>query len=74
MQLRLDSLFGRLFGVLLLAIVLAHLLAFAWFFHYDQPPPPGPPPEMARQGEGPRVSARPLTTLGGPGSAARWCR
>lgn len=53
MQLRLDSLFGRLFGVLLLAIVLAHLLAFAWFFHYDQPPPPGPPPEMARQGEGP---------------------
>lgn len=26
MRLRLDSLFGRVFGVLLLAIVLAHLL------------------------------------------------
>ncbi len=45
MQLRLDSLFGRLFGVLLLAIVLAHLLAFAWFSHYDRPPP-GPPPQI----------------------------
>ncbi|EPJ84499.1 MULTISPECIES: HAMP domain-containing sensor histidine kinase [Pseudomonas] len=52
MQLRLDSLFGRLFGVLLLAIVLAHLLAFAWFSHYDRPPP-GPAPEFSRQAEGP---------------------
>lgn len=52
MQLRLDSLFGRLFGVLLLAIVLAHLLAFAWFSHYDKPLPPGPPPEFSQQ-EGP---------------------
>ncbi len=32
MQLRLDSLFGRLFGVLLLAIVLAHLLALCLVF------------------------------------------
>ncbi|SCW95386.1 HAMP domain-containing sensor histidine kinase [Pseudomonas sp. NFACC05-1] len=52
MQLRLDSLFGRLFGVLLLAIVLAHLLAFAWFSQYDRPPP-GPPPEFSRQAESP---------------------
>ena len=52
MQLRLDSLFGRLFGVLLLAIVLAHLLAFAWFSQYDRPPS-GPPPEFSRQAEGP---------------------
>ncbi|MEX5607958.1 HAMP domain-containing sensor histidine kinase [Pseudomonas protegens] len=31
---RFDTLFGRLFGVLLIAIVLAHLLAFFWFHHY----------------------------------------
>ncbi len=36
----LNTLFGRLFGVLLLAIVLAHALAFFWFHHYDPPPPP----------------------------------
>ncbi|MBD9516814.1 MULTISPECIES: sensor histidine kinase [Pseudomonadaceae] len=55
---RADSLFARLFGVFLLAIVVAHLLAFAWFHHYgphrpDMPPPPppgqgferGPPPQ-----------------------------
>lgn len=55
---RADSLFARLFGVFLLAIVIAHLLAFAWFHHYgphrpDMPPPPppeqgfehGPPPQ-----------------------------
>jgi len=40
---RFDTLFGRLFGVLLLAIVLAHMLAFAWFHHYGPPPPPAPP-------------------------------
>ncbi|SDB65664.1 HAMP domain-containing sensor histidine kinase [Pseudomonas sp. NFACC13-1] len=70
MRLRLDSLFGRLFGVLLLAIVLAHLLAFAWFFHYDQPPP-GPPPGMSQQGEapprfGPPPNHRPRPWFGGP--------
>ncbi|MGX1176178.1 sensor histidine kinase [Pseudomonas sp. R151218B TE3479] len=70
MRLRLDSLFGRLFGVLLLAIVLAHLLAFAWFFHYDQPPP-GPPPGMNQQGEapprfGPPPNRRPRPWFGGP--------
>ena len=34
---RFDTLFGRLFGVLLIAIVLAHLLAFFWFHHYGPP-------------------------------------
>lgn len=43
MRARFDTLFGRLFGVLLLAIILAHLLAFAWFHHYGPPPPPPPP-------------------------------
>ncbi|TPG78952.1 sensor histidine kinase [Pseudomonas arsenicoxydans] len=47
MRARFDTLFGRLFGVLLLAIILAHLLAFAWFHHYGPPPPP-PPPEFSQ--------------------------
>lgn len=34
-----NTLFGRLFGVLLIAIVLAHVLAFFWFHHYGPPPP-----------------------------------
>jgi signal transduction histidine kinase len=59
MRLRVDSLFGRLFGVLLVAIVLAHLLAFAWFFHYDKPPPPGPPPEFSHQAGGSARSGPP---------------
>jgi len=50
---RFDTLFGRLFGVLLLAIILAHLLAFAWFHHYGPPAPP-PPPEFSEGLEGPR--------------------
>ncbi|AOE61592.1 HAMP domain-containing histidine kinase [Pseudomonas corrugata] len=71
MRLRLDSLFGRLFGVLLLAIVLAHLLAFAWFIQYDQPPPPGPPPEFSRHADGPPPFGpppdhRPRPWFGGP--------
>lgn len=71
MRLRLDSLFGRLFGVLLLAIILAHLLAFAWFFHYDQPPPPGQQPGMSQQGDGPPrfgppPNHRPRPWFGGP--------
>lgn len=44
---RFDTLFGRLFGVLLIAIVLAHLLAFFWFHYYGHPPPPPPPPGSA---------------------------
>lgn len=40
-----NTLFGRLFGVLLVAIVLAHALALFWFIYYgpSQPPPPPPP-------------------------------
>jgi signal transduction histidine kinase len=40
-----DTLFARLFGGALLAIVLAHLLAFVWFHYYG---PRMPPPECAR--------------------------
>lgn len=35
-----NTLFGRLFGLLLVAIVLAHVLAIFWFHHYGPPPPP----------------------------------
>lgn len=52
MRARFDTLFGRLFGVLLLAIFLAHLLAFFWFHHYGSPPPP-PPPEFSAEFNGP---------------------
>ncbi|APC15235.1 two-component sensor histidine kinase [Pseudomonas frederiksbergensis] len=52
MRARFDTLFGRLFGVLLLAIILAHLLAFFWFHHYGPPPPP-PPPEFSAGFSGP---------------------
>ncbi|MCU1747930.1 sensor histidine kinase [Pseudomonas sp. 6D_7.1_Bac1] len=48
MRARFDTLFGRLFGVLLLAIFLAHLLAFFWFHHYGPKPPP-PPPEFSAE-------------------------
>ncbi|KRP60053.1 sensor histidine kinase [Pseudomonas trivialis] len=36
-----NTLFGRLFGVLLVAIVLAHGLTIFWFHHYGPPPPTG---------------------------------
>ena len=72
MRARFDTLFGRLFGVLLLAIVLAHLLAFAWFHHYGPPPPP-PPPEFSESVDGkrppmdPRFETRPPRPwFGGP--------
>ncbi|WP_339498786.1 sensor histidine kinase [Pseudomonas canadensis] len=35
-----NTLLGRLFGVLLVAIVLAHVLAISWFRYYGPPPPP----------------------------------
>jgi len=73
MRLRLDTLFGRLFGVLLVAIVLAHLLAFFWFHHYGPPPPPPPPPGFTEQADGqrapfdPRFEGRPPRPwFGGP--------
>lgn len=73
MRLRLDTLFGRLFGVLLLAIVLAHLLAFAWFSQYDKPPL-GPPPNFPDKAStlGPR-GPHP-TALRAHGSVGRWYR
>jgi signal transduction histidine kinase len=48
-----DTLFARLFGGALLAIVLAHLLAFAWF-HYYGPKMPPPPSEARREAMQPR--------------------
>lgn len=73
MRRRFDTLFGRLFGVLLMAIILAHLLAFAWFHHYGPPPPPPPPPEVAEtfDGQGPTPDPRfenrpPQPWFGGP--------
>ncbi|CAI8758789.1 Histidine kinase [Pseudomonas sp. IT-P253] len=74
MRARFDTLFGRLFGVLLVAIILAHLLAFAWFHHYGpRPPPPPPPPEFAENYDGqrppmdPRFENRPPRPwFGGP--------
>ena len=55
---RFDTLFGRLFGVLLVAIILAHLLAFAWF-HYYSPPPPPPPPAFSEDFGGQRLAPDP---------------
>jgi signal transduction histidine kinase len=50
-----DTLFARLFGGALLAIVLAHLLAFVWFHYYGprMPPPPGCDRPMASQTQAP---------------------
>lgn len=72
---RADSLFARLFGVFLVAILLAHALAFAWFEHYGKPPgppappahtqsapPPPPPGEIPGPGPRPRFSG-PLIAL-----------
>nr|WP_090439545.1 ATP-binding protein [Pseudomonas benzenivorans] len=61
MMRRADSLFARLFGVLLLAIVLAHVLAFIWFHLYGHPPPPPPPGAPAHEGMRP-----PPPPFGGP--------
>ena len=72
MRARFDTLFGRLFGMLLVAIILAHLLAFFWF-HYYGPPPPPPPPGFSENVDGqrppmdPRFASRPPRPwFGGP--------
>jgi signal transduction histidine kinase len=44
-----DTLFARLFGASLIAIVLAHVLAFWWFQAYGFP---GPPPPERHQAQG----------------------
>ncbi|MCI3945034.1 Two-component signal transduction histidine kinase [Pseudomonas syringae] len=43
---RFDTLFARLFGGALLAILLAHLLAFIWFTQYGMRPMPSPRPDF----------------------------
>jgi signal transduction histidine kinase len=43
-----DTLFARLFGVSVIAILLAHLLALAWFHSYGFPEPPGCPPPLSQ--------------------------
>jgi signal transduction histidine kinase len=52
-----DTLFARLFGGAMLAIILAHVLAFIWFVNYGPrfppPGPPGPPPHVFQQGQPP---------------------
>ncbi|AZD07189.1 Sensor histidine kinase [Pseudomonas chlororaphis] len=66
---RFDTLFGRLFGVLLIAIVLAHLLAFFWFRLYGPPPPRPPASEFSGQPQpgGGRFEPRPPRPwFGGP--------
>jgi signal transduction histidine kinase len=44
-----DTLFARLFGGALVAILLGHLLAFMWFTLYGFPPPPPPEPFNGQQ-------------------------
>jgi signal transduction histidine kinase len=66
-----DSLFARLFGLLLSAIVLAHVLAFVWFSYYGRPPGDFPPPPVAVDGaQAPRPGMSPppppRSILGGP--------
>ncbi|WP_432754447.1 sensor histidine kinase [Pseudomonas sp. WMBT8] len=56
-----NTLFGRLFGVLLVGIVLAHVLAILWFQHYGPPPPP-PVTTLVEQADGtlePQIQSRP---------------
>lgn len=65
-----NTLFGRLFGVLLVAIVLAHALAFFWFHHYGQPPPHRLNSLSSSRTAGWCRCAR--STIA-PGLAARWC-
>lgn len=63
---RADSLFARLFGVFLAAILLAHALAFVWFSHYGRPPPPPPMAQheaMRPPPPGPNIRG-PLIVLG----------
>lgn len=63
-----DTLFARLFGVSLAAIVLAHVLAFFWFQYYGfGPPPPAPPTQHASSDRsGPPEFGPPLDAEGRP--------
>jgi signal transduction histidine kinase len=46
-----DTLFARLFGVSLVAILLAHALLFLWFQEYGFPPPPPLPASACHQAQ-----------------------
>jgi signal transduction histidine kinase len=72
-----DTLFARLFGGALLAIILAHLLAFIWFHHYGprMPPPSAqelsqnqvqPPPEHTSELDSALEALRPPPPRPGP--------
>ncbi|MDU9416584.1 ATP-binding protein [Pseudomonas solani] len=61
-----DTLFARLFGIFLAAIVLAHLLAFLWFQQYGNPPPPQPMPPHATDGPRAGQPPPPRPLFGGP--------
>jgi signal transduction histidine kinase len=64
---RFDTLFARLFGGALLAILLAHLLAFIWFTQYGMRPMPPPRPDFNH--EHGQLDDRPMhrpPILGGP--------
>ncbi len=63
-MLRADTLFARLFAVFLVAILLAHGLAYLWFKHYGNPPP-GPPQQTMEHHE----AQRPPPPGPGPGPA-----
>lgn len=54
-----DTLFARLFGGALIAILLAHLLAIMWFTLYGFPPPPPPPPEMSERSQQQQAGSNP---------------
>ncbi|AYN93338.1 MULTISPECIES: cell wall metabolism sensor histidine kinase WalK [Pseudomonas] len=59
---RLDTLFARLFGVLVIAIVLGHLLAFAWFHYMGRQPGPSLLPPSAES----RLPPPAITAFSGP--------
>ncbi|MBC2383062.1 HAMP domain-containing protein [Pseudomonas sp. WS 5106] len=68
MRAHFNTLFGRLFGVLLVAIILAHVLAIAWFRHYGPPPPP-PQETFVEQPDGtmkPLIKEHHRPWFGGP--------
>jgi signal transduction histidine kinase len=65
---RANTLFARLFGVSLLAIIFAHLLALLWFRQYGFPPPPPPKAQEQAQmrGDAQRRPPPPRPWFGGP--------
>lgn len=67
---RFDSLFSRLFGLFLLAIMLAHVLGFIWISYYDNGPfqPQDRPPLPPMMSTAPPCDC----ALGGPTGAPPW--